>query len=1376
MPQIKSEHRGAMVQFLKGRGITHEQEQIAPDTLKPSQAEYSPAKVERARGFDGTPRSLLVSSDDHVIDGHHQWLAALNDAPAQPIPVIRLHAPAHQLLIETARFPSSGVDETSANNSTGGTPAGDAPMDPPAPSDPLDELLRTVPDAPHAARAVAAAPPAAPHSSFVLERDAPQIKEAFRAQFGHDLPVSAYGQTEFHRRLGRDHSANLDVALSPNSEAGKWLTGYLAQNNIPFIPMYHAGQMASGPHIHVGLQSRKLDALDSVLDQVPAAASSPDPAVASSPAPAGDALDNLMADVPAADPDSIGVVNSAHATAPTVAAPSPQTFDPYTTEGRAARDAQAQAESTPSAMREIAVTLPQEYSKLSPRDVGELAVKQYARSEGIPDDFASAWLAKHPEVGLYHLRHDVGDGQPEPFYLSPAFDPATRTLHVGAQMPQLSQLKREYEASRNLPERGADWLLDDSRTAGEKAGDVASAGAHALDVVTRPLQAASTAVAGQQRLAGALIASPFSESAREVVKSGLYSPETQIAAALHKLKTGETPAGYEQPVAEGLDLLSQLYRREPLNPLVKEAVALGFDPVNYVPLEGVNELGASGLSRLSRAASQTRAGQLYERAFRALSEAHDPHVEEVFNSGGRVLELHPDPKDPENLFVTMQAGDGSTVRVNTATGEYEKVGNAPPPAPETPETPAAQVEAIKNGRRAVVHVEPDAINDPAQKVVVPNGMRSFGTPEGGRIIYNPELVAREEVARRMDDGTLGELMGNVEPQPKEPAGDALDELLQDVPPSSAAMPAKEPWQMSRDELERAAEGGRIAPFGDGKGHSEGLRPGTEEWKSIKDGRRPFGIEAETTDGSGKFVDNIRNKVERWARRDGLAVSFSDPGNWAVARDQETADRAAQEIAALDRNDPSFHAKQGRLLGYSDADIARYYLNRMDEGLHPSAAGDELDQLLSDVPSAPARGVVSRAASTASDIINLPKSIKNSFALHGPFRQGVFQAAAHPTFLKDAIATQAKAFASEPAYQDFVRGLMDRPDFQDLKEFLFLPSVRDVEFAGHAPVGLREEGFASAAAEKIPGVRRSSRGYMAAMDSLRVQAWDSYMADLAGNPNVNRETLKALGELVNITTGRGVVPVLDRSAMGKKIVTLLNNPLWSPRAMAARFNQLSPYRILENAINPATRPVALLQLRDSTRALATVGTTMALLSQVPGVKVGLNPYKPDWGKVVIGNTRYDLIDGVPATARYVAQMSRAFYDQAAGKKAPAWQEPAELTKDFLRRRLSPTAAVAANAYTGKTLEGQPFTYSGAARDLALPFVVDGLYQGWLDAGGSGVGDVVTGKPVKTAFKGAAHGLPSVIGIPASTYKSRVPQRFQTSVPQRRDIQSVESREP
>jgi len=105
MPQIKAEHRGALANFLKARDIAGVEETVPAISLKPTQAEFSEKKVRKAMAFEGGDRAILVSREGNVLDGHHQWLAAVE--AGKDIRVIRLDAPIAQLLKEVPEFPSA---------------------------------------------------------------------------------------------------------------------------------------------------------------------------------------------------------------------------------------------------------------------------------------------------------------------------------------------------------------------------------------------------------------------------------------------------------------------------------------------------------------------------------------------------------------------------------------------------------------------------------------------------------------------------------------------------------------------------------------------------------------------------------------------------------------------------------------------------------------------------------------------------------------------------------------------------------------------------------------------------------------------------------------------------------------------------------------------------------------------------------------------------------------------------------------------------------------------------------------------------------------------------------------------------------------------
>jgi peptidoglycan L-alanyl-D-glutamate endopeptidase CwlK len=371
---------------------------------------------------------------------------------------------------------------------------------------------------------------------------------------------------------------------------------------------------------------------------------------------------------------------------------------------------------------------------------------------------------------------------------------------------------------------------------------------------------------------------------------------------------------------------------------------------------------------------------------------------------------------------------------------------------------------------------------------------------------------------------------------------------------------------------------------------------------------------------------------------------------------------------------------------------------------------------------PPRPLWKRAVSNTAAVVQIPK-VKAGWDLSATMRQGLAQAAAHPSYLKEAFARQVKAFASEDAFNEFAQAIRNHPDFELMNESgLFLSSV--------GPEA--EEAFASKLVQKIPGVRASDRAYSAALDSVRTQAWDNYVSSLPEHLRDNPDTLKAVSDLINVTTGRGVVPILDRSALGKKIINALNVPLFSPRNTASKFNLISPARLAKNMMSAETRPVAFLQLRDAARGLGTLGTTLGLM-HFAGLDVGLNPNNSDFGKVRAGKAVYD-VTGEAYTVRYLAQMAQAATKEVRGRKVQDRETMTALTRRYLRTQLQPATGSAVDWWTGKTIDGKPVTSASAALNLITPFVVDDVIKGFREEG----------------ILGAAKATPGVLGVGVNFY--------------------------
>ncbi len=82
------------------------------------------------------------------------------------------------------------------------------------------------------------------------------LQDVYYREFREPLPVSAFGPSETHEKMGFDHDGRIDIALHPDSPQGRWLIAQLEILRVPFVAFRNAvAGRATGAHIHMGFPS-----------------------------------------------------------------------------------------------------------------------------------------------------------------------------------------------------------------------------------------------------------------------------------------------------------------------------------------------------------------------------------------------------------------------------------------------------------------------------------------------------------------------------------------------------------------------------------------------------------------------------------------------------------------------------------------------------------------------------------------------------------------------------------------------------------------------------------------------------------------------------------------------------------------------------------------------------------------------------------------------------------------------------------------------------------------------------------------------------------------------------------------------------------------
>lgn len=382
-----------------------------------------------------------------------------------------------------------------------------------------------------------------------------------------------------------------------------------------------------------------------------------------------------------------------------------------------------------------------------------------------------------------------------------------------------------------------------------------------------------------------------------------------------------------------------------------------------------------------------------------------------------------------------------------------------------------------------------------------------------------------------------------------------------------------------------------------------------------------------------------------------------------------------------------------------------------------------------------RTILSKMFEGGANALNLPRSLMSTFDLSAPFTQGFFMVG-RKEFWK-SFGSMFKSFGSEEAFNGVMKNITDHPNYPWMEEGKL--AISDI----HGALADKEEQFMSNWAEKIPlvgrGVKASERAYTAFLNKLRADTFNTIFenAKTAGlKPEDDPKFVTDLGKFINNATGRGDLGRFNAAA------PVLSGVLFSPRLMAARVNMLRPDTYI--TLHPEVRKEALKALFSS----AAIATTVLGLAKTAGADVETDPRSSDFGKVIVGNTRYNVTGGFNTYITLGARLATNERKSLSGSVKEMGTEKSRfdgsgtrLTTlgDFARSKASPIASFVGDYLAGSNMIGEPFETKKAIADRMIPMFMQDYYDLTKDQG---------------FVKGSEMAVPGLFGVNASTYEPRV----------------------
>jgi len=369
------------------------------------------------------------------------------------------------------------------------------------------------------------------------------------------------------------------------------------------------------------------------------------------------------------------------------------------------------------------------------------------------------------------------------------------------------------------------------------------------------------------------------------------------------------------------------------------------------------------------------------------------------------------------------------------------------------------------------------------------------------------------------------------------------------------------------------------------------------------------------------------------------------------------------------------------------------------------------------------------------VVGLPRSLRSSFDLSAPFRQGLVGTIAHPKSGAKAMYQMFAQVFSEKNYENWIVEYKQSSDWALAeKSGLFITDETDIH--------QREEEFISDLGEKLPlgigkGVRASARAYSGYLNVLRADIFKNGVKSFEKRGytfDSDPEVFEQWADFTNNMTCRGKMPtkVLENAA------PLLTAVIWSPSLIVSRINLLSHRHLWGRSV---PRVVKIKAAYDMMKMWGfTIG--VLTLANSSGAEVEDDPRSSDFGKIKVGNRRYDVTGGLAAyitlSARFATKQRKSTSTgemRTISRYLYPYHDRIDLLATFARYKVSPLVGAGINMVAEADAMGMPTNALKEISQLAMPLSLMESYSA-LERGG----------PLELLKTG----VPSMLGVGVGVY--------------------------